>query len=196
MIETDAALKELKSEKAKTISQFIADNENKLADASRKADEAREALAKASARLDRTTLYAPIDGVVQQMAVTTIGQVVTTGQQLAVHHAERRQAPGRGAGRQSRHRFRQARATGGRQGGRLPVHPLRRPERQGGQDRVGRDPRAGGQAGARQRRRRRQCGAEPPTTPGQPEIFVFPFTVALDQTAMNIDDACSHSRPA
>ena len=36
LIETDAALKELQSEKAKTVSQFIADNENKLAEASRK----------------------------------------------------------------------------------------------------------------------------------------------------------------
>ena len=50
LIETDAALKELQSEKAKAVSQFIADNENKLADASRKADEARQALAKAAAR--------------------------------------------------------------------------------------------------------------------------------------------------
>src|SRR5208337_290092 len=84
LIETDAALRELQSEKAKTVSQFIADNENKLADAARKADEARQALAKAAARLSRTKLYAPIDGVVQQMAVTTLGQVVTTGQQLIV----------------------------------------------------------------------------------------------------------------
>ena len=84
LIETDAAIRELQSEKAKTVSQFIADNQNKLAEASRKADEAREALAKAAARLARTRLTAPIDGVVQQTAVTTVGQVVTTGQQLAV----------------------------------------------------------------------------------------------------------------
>jgi multidrug resistance efflux pump len=84
LIETDAALRELQSEKAKTVSQFIADNENKLAEASRKRDEARQALAKATARLARTRLNAPIDGVVQQTAVTTVGQVVTTGQQLAV----------------------------------------------------------------------------------------------------------------
>ncbi|HKN29297.1 MAG TPA: HlyD family type I secretion periplasmic adaptor subunit [Roseiarcus sp.] len=84
LIETDAALRELQSERAKTVSQFIADNQNKLADASRKADEARQALVKAEARLARTRLTAPIDGVVQQTAVTTVGQVVTTGQQLAV----------------------------------------------------------------------------------------------------------------
>ena len=56
----------------------------KLAEAARKADEARQALAKADARLARTRLYAPTDSVVQQMAVTTVGQVVTTGQQLIV----------------------------------------------------------------------------------------------------------------
>ena len=84
LIETDAALRSVRSEKAKTVSQFIADNENKLAEAARKADEARQALAKADARQARTRLYAPTDGVVQQMAVTTVGQVVTTGQQLIV----------------------------------------------------------------------------------------------------------------
>jgi hemolysin D len=84
LIETDAALKELVSEKTKTISEFIADNQSKLADASRRVDEARQALAKATARLARTKLYAPIDGVVQSMAVTTVEQVVTTGQQLAI----------------------------------------------------------------------------------------------------------------
>ena len=84
LIETDAALRSVRSEKAKTVSQFIADNENKLAEAARKADEARQALAKAEARLARTRLYAPTDGVVQQLAVTTVGQVVTTGQQLIV----------------------------------------------------------------------------------------------------------------
>jgi hemolysin D len=84
LIETDAALKELQSEKAKETSVFIADNQNKLEQAARKADEARQALAKAEARLSRTKLVAPIDGVIQQLAVTTVGQVVATGQQLAV----------------------------------------------------------------------------------------------------------------
>jgi hemolysin D len=84
LIETDAALNELESERTKTVSQFNAENENKLVEASRKADEARQALAKADTRLARTKLHAPIDGLVQQTAVTTVGQVVTTGQQLAV----------------------------------------------------------------------------------------------------------------
>lgn len=84
LIETDAALTELGSEKIMTLSQFVADNENKLADAERKADEAKQAVAKADARLARTMFYSPADGIAQQIAVTTVGQVVTTGQQLLV----------------------------------------------------------------------------------------------------------------
>ena len=84
LIETEAALNELRSEKFKAISQFIADNENKAVDAARKADDAKQSLAKANAKLERTKLIAPIDGVAQQLTVTTIGQVVTTGQQLLV----------------------------------------------------------------------------------------------------------------
>lgn len=84
LIETEAALNALRSEKYKSLSQFIADNENKALEASRKADDAKQALAKASAKLTRTKLIAPIDGVAQQLTVTTIGQVVTTGQQLLV----------------------------------------------------------------------------------------------------------------
>ena len=84
LIETAAAASELQAEKIKALSQFVADNENKLADAARKADEARAALAKASAKLSHMKLYAPIDGTVQQLSVTTLGQVVGAGQQLAV----------------------------------------------------------------------------------------------------------------
>lgn len=82
IIETDAALDEIGSEKVRSVAQFTADNENKLADASRKADESTQQLAEASARLAHAKLVAPLDGAVQQVAVTTIGQVVTTGQQL------------------------------------------------------------------------------------------------------------------
>ena len=82
LIQTDAALNELTSEKAKLLAQFVADNQNKSEDAARKADEAKEAVAKAEARLARTKLVSPIEGIIQQIAVTTVGQVVTTGQQL------------------------------------------------------------------------------------------------------------------
>jgi hemolysin D len=190
LIETDAALKQVQSEKEKTVSQFIADNENKLADASRKADEARQALAKATARLARTKLYAPIDGVVQQTAVTTVGQVVTTGQQLIVLTPN---------------------------GGKLQVEALVANLDIGfvkpGQEAVikvdafpftrfgtlhGKVVRIASAAISEQEAKRSLANATyaangaqttPASAPGQPESFVFPVTVALDETAIKIDDA-------
>jgi hemolysin D len=188
LIETDAALKELESEKAKTFSQFIADNENKLAEASRKADEARQALAKATARLAQTRLTAPIDGVVQQSAVTTVGQVVTTGQQLAVITPA---------------------------GGMLQVEALVANLDIGfikfGQEAVikidafpftrfgvlhGKVIKIASASVSEQAAKRTL--ADPTTAnvaptlataPGQPESFVFPVTVALDETSINADGA-------
>ncbi|HEY1888131.1 MAG TPA: HlyD family type I secretion periplasmic adaptor subunit [Roseiarcus sp.] len=189
LIETDAAIRSVRSEKAKTVSQFIADNENKLADAARKADEARQALAKANARLARTRLYAPTDGVVQQLAVTTVGQVVTTGQQLIVLTPI---------------------------GGNLQVEALVANLDIGfikpGQDAVikvdafpftrfgalqGKVVNIASAAVAEQDAKRALANAtatanvspEAPTAPGQPESFVFPVTVSLDETAMKIDNA-------
>ena len=49
------------------------------AEAERQADSAIEKLAKAAARLDKTILRSPIDGVVQASIITTVGQVVTSG---------------------------------------------------------------------------------------------------------------------
>jgi hemolysin D len=189
LIETDAALKEVQSEKVKTVSQFIADNENKLAEASRKADEARQALAKAAARLARTKLHAPIDGIVQQMAITTLGQVVTTGQQLVVITPN---------------------------AGKLQVEALVANLDIGflklGQDAVikvdafpftrfgvlnGKVIKIASGAIAEQDAKRALANATaaanaaqaPTTAPGQPESFVFPVTIALNDTAMKIDNA-------
>lgn len=64
--------------------EFLATQTSKLSDAQRKRDEVRQSLIKANYRLERTKLFAPIDGVVQQLAVTTVGQVVTTGQAVLV----------------------------------------------------------------------------------------------------------------
>ena len=187
LIETDVALKEVQSEKAKTVSQFVADNENKLAEASLKAEEARQTLAKAQARLARTRLYAPIDGVVQQTAGTTIGQVVTTGQQLAVITPN---------------------------GGKLQVEALV-PNLDIGFVKLGQPAaikvdafpftrfgvlhgkvvKIASAAIPEEEAKRALANATaaanaaqvPSAAPGQAESFVFPVTVALDETAMKID---------
>jgi len=187
LIETAAALTELQSEKAKTISQFIADNQNKLAEASRKADQARQALAKATARLGETRLAAPIDGVVQQTAVTTIGQVVTTGQQLAVITPVDAKLqvealvpnldigfvkPGQNAVMK------------------VDAFPFTRFGVLHGKV-VKIAPAAIDESEAKRALANATAAANvaqaPAAGPGQPENFVFPVTVALDETAMKID---------
>src|SRR5262249_43356362 len=60
----------------------LADQMGKLADAERKRDQTFQDLVKARAKNTHTRLTAPVDGVVQQLAVTTIGQVVASGQAL------------------------------------------------------------------------------------------------------------------
>lgn len=82
LIEAEAAIDELNSQRTKTLSQFVADNQSKLTEAARKADDTLQQLNKAEVKLRRTRLVSPIDGTVQQLSVTTVGQVVTTGQQL------------------------------------------------------------------------------------------------------------------
>ena len=189
LIETEAALDELGSEKFKALSQFIADNENKAADAARKADDAWQSLMKATAKLERTKLIAPIDGVAQQLTVTTIGQVVTTGQQLLII------APNEGP---------------------LQVDALVANLDIGfvklGQEAVikvdafpftrfgalkGKVVRIAQQAVDETEAKRALADVtapsnnSPPQTsaPGQPESFVFPVTIELDQTTMKIGDA-------
>jgi hemolysin D len=185
LIETDAAIGELQSEKTKALSQFIAENENKAEEASRKADEACQALAKATSRLASTKLYAPIDGVVQQLSVTTFGQVVGAGQQLATV------TPTDGA---------------------LQVEALVA-NMDIGFVRIGQDvavkldafpfTRFGTLHGKvvaiaaaavdEQQAKRSLANATTPgnapesAAPGQAQSFVFPVTVAIDQTAMRVD---------
>ena len=187
LIETNAAIGELTSEKTKALSQFIAENENKAEEASRKADEARQALAKATARLASTKLYAPIDGIVQQLSVTTFGQVVSAGQQLATV------TPTDGA---------------------LQVEALVA-NMDIGFVRVGQDvavkldafpfTRFGALHGKvvaiaaaavdEQQAKRSLANATTPgnapesAAPGQTQTFVFPVTVAIDETAMRVDGA-------
>lgn len=82
--ETDAALIQLASQKLKAVDEFIADNQAKSTDAARKADDARQQLAKARSRLQQMELRAPISGTVEQLALLNSGQVVSSGQQTMI----------------------------------------------------------------------------------------------------------------
>ena len=65
----------------KTLQSFISENAQKLADAERQAEDLDQKLAKAKAKTDYMTLRAPIDGNIQASMVTSVGQVVATGQE-------------------------------------------------------------------------------------------------------------------
>ena len=67
---------------AETTAQFIADQNQKLADAERKRDELSQELIKARSKNEKMLITAPVSGVVEQFAVTTVGQVVSSGQVL------------------------------------------------------------------------------------------------------------------
>ncbi|MBA8879535.1 HlyD family type I secretion periplasmic adaptor subunit [Phyllobacterium myrsinacearum] len=77
-----AALNVALSEAAKLVNGFIADNVQKLSEASRRVDELEQQLIKASKRSQAMTITSPIDGIVQTSAITTVGQVVSAGTEL------------------------------------------------------------------------------------------------------------------
>lgn len=78
----DANLDVLQREFFKTRDAFIADNLQKLADAEKQIDEFEQKIIEAKVQLDHATLRSPIDGLVQDLSVTTVGQVVTSGVEL------------------------------------------------------------------------------------------------------------------
>lgn len=80
--EATASLQALDRQRAQTVSEYLKLTYTTLAEAERRIAATREDLAKAAQRQDLRTLTAPIDGVVQQLAVTTVGGVVTPAQAL------------------------------------------------------------------------------------------------------------------
>lgn len=80
--QAQAAVASLRADRQKTLEGFLADDERKLADAAKEADGKRQEQARSQARLEHSVLRAPVDGVVQALAVTNPGQVVTPSQEL------------------------------------------------------------------------------------------------------------------
>jgi hemolysin D len=82
LIEVDAGRRSVEAKIEETIAQFIDEQTSKLAEAQRKRDGLVQDLIKATMKEKQTRLTAPISGVVQQLSVTTVGQVVASGQAL------------------------------------------------------------------------------------------------------------------
>jgi len=82
--EANAALAAIVETRAQTEAEFQRTLFSELNEAERKAGGLAEDLAKAEQRTRYQQLAAPVDGTVQQLAVHTVGGVVTPAQQLAV----------------------------------------------------------------------------------------------------------------
>lgn len=69
-------------EAEKAVQSFLSDDAQKLSDAERRAEDARQRVAKAEAGVDHMILRAPIDGRVQSSVIANVGQVVASGQEV------------------------------------------------------------------------------------------------------------------
>ena len=77
-----AAIQTTLSERARTVEAFLADDEQKLADARKTLDEKEGDRTRSEAKVDHMTLRAPVTGRVQALTVTNPGQVLTAGQEV------------------------------------------------------------------------------------------------------------------
>jgi hemolysin D len=84
LLETDAAIHSLESKIEQAGTDFIATQAQKLADAERQRDKSEEDFIIARSKHQLTRLRAPISGTVEQLGVTSIGQVVSSGQSTMI----------------------------------------------------------------------------------------------------------------
>ena len=80
--ETKAAINVLVKDRMKAINAFIAENQQKISEAERQADELEQKTAKAHVKTDHMTLTAPISGMVLGLTVTTKNQVLQSGEEI------------------------------------------------------------------------------------------------------------------
>lgn len=80
--ESEASLEVFTREIAKSVETFIADNSQKLEEAERQADDIEQKHIKAHVKLRHMALASPIDGTVQALSVTTLGQVIASGEEI------------------------------------------------------------------------------------------------------------------
>lgn len=82
LAEADAGIKSLEARMVQAHDQFVAEQVQKASEAERRRDRLEQEIIKARSKRDRTKLRAPSGGTVQQIEVSTIGQVVASGQSL------------------------------------------------------------------------------------------------------------------
>jgi hemolysin D len=82
LAEAEANLAVIARDTDKAYETFISENAQKLAEAERQADDYGHKLTKSTAKLDHMTLRAPLSGSIQASSVTTVGQVLTSGEEI------------------------------------------------------------------------------------------------------------------
>lgn len=80
--ESQAGLRAAQDQRAQARAEFQMRSQSELVEVTKRRDAAQQELVKARQRMSLQTLRSPIDGVVQQLAVTTVGGVVTPAQPL------------------------------------------------------------------------------------------------------------------
>lgn len=80
--ELERGVEVLESEAVKIRQGFVADQMGKLAEAEKALNESSARLLKANLRVERTVLRSPVDGVIHASTLTSLGQVLTPGQEV------------------------------------------------------------------------------------------------------------------
>lgn len=80
--EAEASIRNLREQSERTAAAFVAEQSQGIQAAERQIEQLDQEIVKQRARLGNLALRAPLDGTVQQLAATGIGQVVTAGQTL------------------------------------------------------------------------------------------------------------------
>lgn len=80
--DTNGVIAVLQTQRATMIRTFLAGYAQQLSEAEARVDDLAQRVTQAQSQLSQMTLRSPIDGVVLASTLTTIGQVVTTGQEV------------------------------------------------------------------------------------------------------------------
>lgn len=80
--ESSASLNAARQQRSQAAAEFRARVSAELVEATKKREAARQELVKVNQRRDLQVIKAPVDGVIQQLAVSTVGGVVTQAQAL------------------------------------------------------------------------------------------------------------------
>ncbi len=84
LVEIAASIRNLKEQQTQAIAGFLSEQSKGIQTAERQVEQLDQEIRKQQDRMDHLALRAPIDGTVQQLAVTSPGQIVNTGQPLMV----------------------------------------------------------------------------------------------------------------